>query len=592
MARYWRLELDNASKVEKDYRKNAKDLIEKYSGEKQLEFNILWSNVETLKPAVYSNTAIPDVRRRFKDKDPLGREMAQGIERAIRYSCEEYDFDENVRLIRDEMLITGRGVGRIEYEVETDDVEYQNDIINQINGFLETTTYTQEEIITQEVEFKYVGYDDFRMSPAKCWDDVRWVAFRHTPTRKELIEQFDEKGAKVPLTHSMLDSNGEIDTKANEELLKRACVWEIWDKENKERVWYAEGMQELLEKEEDPYNLQNFFPMPKPLYAYRVPGTMVPRSEYEIYRKQVETLAKTTRKINELNDQLKVAGIYNSVQEEAQKLLTATNGKFIPITSMAMDKPIRDMIAWWPVEEVAKVLVALYQAQDNQIQIIYQITGLSDIVRGATKASETATAQGIKGNFAQMRMNPRTQPMQEMLRDVFNLKAEIIAENFTAETLTEMTGTQFTPEMMRVLRDDKLRCYRIDVETDSTVQPDADADKQRRIEFLQAVTQFIGALAPLVQAGAIPVEVAREMLSFGARGFKVGRQLEDALDSIGQGQQGGQQQQAQSQNEAEKTKMQADMLMKREELQTDIIKTQMDNQTDLKIAEMKAMGVA
>ena len=39
-----------------------------------------------------------------------------------------------------------------------------------------------------------------------------------------------------------------------------------------------------------------------------------------------------------------------------------------------------------------------YQAMAQVKQQIYDITGISDIIRGQTNASETATAQQLKGN--------------------------------------------------------------------------------------------------------------------------------------------------------------------------------------------------
>jgi len=205
---------------------------------------------------------------------------------------------------------------------------------------------------------------------------------------------------------------------------------------------------------------------------------------------------------------------------------------------------------------LAQVLMGLYDQRERVLQIIYQITGLSDIVRGASKASETATAQELKGRYANVRIGPRQRCIAKFARDMFRLMAEIISEKFEAETLKLMTGPDLwvvempnpqtgekqkvdaTSQIMEMLRSDRLRGFNVDVETDSTIQPDASEEQKNRIEFLSAVSGFVTGIAPAVQSGAIPRDVALEFLSFGARGFKMSPQLEDAIDRIGSGSEG------------------------------------------------------
>ena len=75
----------------------TKKLIKRYrddtrgqSGNETAKFNILWSNVQTLIPAVYSKLPKADVSRRFGDNDQVGRVAAQLVERAIDFEIEHY----------------------------------------------------------------------------------------------------------------------------------------------------------------------------------------------------------------------------------------------------------------------------------------------------------------------------------------------------------------------------------------------------------------------------------------------------------------------------------------------------------------------
>lgn len=576
-SKYWFIELENAAKVEEKYRKSAERLIKKYQNEasEKVDFNIFWSNTETLKPATYSKRPAPDIRQRKLIKDPLGAVAAQILEAGVKVSTDctpGYDFDTEKEFARDEMLITGRGVTRILYEAN------QVEILNPLTGNKE------KAIGTQKVREIAISYQDYRQSPCSTWRDMRWIAYRHKPNRDELIEQFGAIGKDIPLNYSVIEKGSARHERELElDVYKRALVWEIWDKVKRERVWVAEGFDKIILIEPDPYKLEDFFPQAMPLYGFKAPGTMIPTPEYIIYEEQASVLNLTSAKIKELTKALDAKGIYPAVMDEVKKLTDASNGELLAV-NIAAGYNINDMIAWWPVDKIAQVLLALYQSRDQSIQVIYQVTGISDLVRGSTNPNESATAQRLKGDFGNLRMNPRTAPMQRHIRDSYKLIAEIIAEHYTKENLEAIFGQPISPEVMMTLRDDKLRNISIDIETDSTVQPDADSDKQLRIEFISAVTGFVEKMAPLVAGGVMPAETAKAMLSFGIRGFKTGRELEDAVDQIGQ-QPPAPQSPPPPDPEMEKVKMQSQIEMQK--MQAEQVKAQQQAQSQEQIEKYK-----
>ena len=91
---------------------------------------------------------------------------------------------------------------------------------------------------------------------------------------------------------------------------------------------------------------------------------------------------------------------------------------------------------------------------------------------------------------------------------------------------------QMIAEAIALLRQDKLRGFRIDIETDSTVQGDAEQEKAQRIEFLTATTKFIETAAEVTQLVPEFAPLAAKMLAFGVRGFRVGRDLESAIEDF------------------------------------------------------------
>src|SRR3546814_1837691 len=62
-----------------------------------------------------------------------------------------------------------------------------------------------------------------------------------------------------------------------------------------------------------------------------------------------------------------------------------------------------------------------------------------------------------------------------------------------------MSGIPVTPDVIRILRDEKTRGFRIDVETNQTSQPDDDVEKQQTIEMITALTQYLQAAGQVGQ---------------------------------------------------------------------------------------------
>ncbi len=83
---------------------------------------------------------------------------------------------------------------------------------------------------------------------------------------------------------------------------------------------------------------------------------------------------------------------------------------------------------------------------------------------------------------------------------------------------------------IKLLRDEKLRGFKIDIETDSTIEPDAQMEKDKRVEFLGAAGKFLAESLPIAQAEPALLPLLGKMLLFGVRGFGVARELETAFE--------------------------------------------------------------
>lgn len=639
VVRRWALELKLAEKREKEWRKSAEKVLNRYRQKdaKKHSFNILWSNTETLRPAVYNSLPKPDVRRRFKDDDPLGKAVSDVLSRALEFGLDTTDFNHDIESTVLDMLLPGRGVARVRYvptlaqvgvtaETHVEENETHTDGGEALEG-------DSEEVEWEQAPIEHVQWDDFRHGVGKEWSEVCWVAFRHRLTRDELLEQFGDIGEEVKLDAADDDEIEKERDASVADAFKTAEVWEIWDKdERKVRFVCLNYKESPLKTLDDPLRLQGFWPIPRPLYAVEEATTLIPTPLYDLYKEQAEELDRVSTRINKLVDGLKMRGIYDATLTELSELMRGQDNDLIPaanVTALLERGGLEKAIWFMPIETAAKVLQILYEQRDATKNVIYEITGIADIIRGSSNATETATAQQIKDKWGSMRLRKMQGEVARFIRDLIRLQAEIIGEHFSPETLETMTAVKLphqaeveaqmqqaliqaqmagqpAPQMpqpvtweqvMQVLQSDKQRTFKIDVETDSTIAASIEADMQGMKETLGAVVELFNGLGPAVQMGALPVEALKELTLAVTRRAKMGNAVEDALDKIkapapqaDPNAAAAQAEQAKAQVEAQKH--QAEMQFKQQEAQANAQLEQMKMQAQAQADEATAQRQA
>lgn len=92
--------------------------------------------------------------------------------------------------------------------------------------------------------------------------------------------------------------------------------------------------------------------------------------------------------------------------------------------------------------------------------------------------------------------------------------------------------TEMLTKAIELLKNQKLRGFRIDIETDSTIQADINQDKAAVAELLGGVTKFIESSAQVSQMVPEFAPLAAKMLTWAFRRFRVGRDLETSIDEF------------------------------------------------------------
>jgi hypothetical protein len=615
----WTRELENSNNYEQKWRDEAGKYFNIYKDQYNSDYNdskrynVFWANTQTLRPLVFSKLPKPNITQRFLDEDEIAKIASQMMERTISLYMNDADAEDVIGKCRDDYLVGGRGVARVCYDPE--------EVIEMEDGSEEF------DPTDKKCRIEYWPWEDFRMSTEKEWSKVRWIAFRHYKTRDELVEDFGAKGKAVALNKTRLDS---LDEPNENELFKMAEVWEIWDKEAEQVIFATLGGDGvLLSREEDPYKLRSFFPMPAPLGSKSDPCSLVPIPLYRYYKSQAEELNQVDARIKSLIQQCKATGVYNSVAEgsDIEALFNGEDGTFTPLKGTGGLQKASDMVLFKPLQEIILTIRELQQHKIEIINAIRDITGISDIVRGVSMASETATAQQLKGNFAISRIQPLQKEVEFWARDLIRLLVEMTVENYSIQELIEMTGLKIvdintiaaqardrlrllmmeakkqilpndpqaqekmdmlkqqaekgfketmkepleilkgyaaTPEQLQqveaLIKNDKMRTFAIDVETDSTIRVDQQQEKQDRIEYITAISNFSSAFFPLVQSQIITPDAFQQFLMFVSKPFKVGRNVEEALSNKDQ-------QPEEKQPSAEEMLAQAQIQLQQQELQ-------------------------
>ena len=575
--KFWLAELELAGKHESKWRKRARNVINIYrddTGTNETHFNILWSNTQTQRPALYSSTPKPVIKRRHRQEGQGAKIVAQSLERALSYSLDpggSYDFDRvGEKLILD-YLLPGRMVARCKYHPEI--IESERDIEDEYGDFLETEKF--DELIDEEVRVYHIPWDQYRQSVANAWEDVWWVAYGNNfLTQDEVIEQFGEEHSDVPLTHisHMEDKDGQP-TDGEERQVKKAQVWEIWDKDERKVYAVIDGYDKFLMNDEDPLKLRGFYPGPEPVMIVETPDSLIPIPEYTLYQYQAAELNKITLRLENLVDAMKLSGLYPGSQKDIIKeLLNSKENTLIPVEdwgAITERGGLAGMIEWIPLRDVADAWQRLMVYRTQLVQSIFELTGISDIQRGSTDPRETKGAQQLKASFGNRRFLPKQQDTQRFFRDLFRIQAEIIAEHFQTETIAQMANMEVTPEFEQareMMKNDALRSYSIDIETDSTIAADEAMEKQGVAEFTAAMSQFLGQIFPIIQAQPAAIGPLGKMLLWMSRKFRIARDAEDEIEEFLQTFSELPEQQD-KEGEAKAAQLQADQQMKQAEAQ-------------------------
>lgn len=607
-AKRWSAEFGAAKKSLESWRKKSREVTDRYLGrrdrksENTTQWNVFTTNVQTMLSMLYGQTPKASAKRRFADsEDDVARVAGEMLERILNTDIESDGdgYTEAIGLALQDRFLSGLSNVRVRYELETGEEEVE--AVTGEAGEVLAEGYTRETRESEEVEILYVHPDDQLWSPCRLWSEVRWWAFRAEMTRDALVRRFGDSAKTVPLNARKKSS----DEKRTEDPWDRAAVWEIWDKEHGKVFWYVEGHPVTLDQQDDPMGLEGFFPFPRPMMANLSTSELVPTPDYCLTEDLYKEVDLLSTRITVLEQAVRVAGVYDKASAEVKGLLGDGRNQgnvLVPVerwAAFAERGGIKGVIDWLPIEQIAQAIVILSERRRELLDGIYQLTGMSDIMRGqATQAGASATEQAIKSRFASVRVQALQDEFARFCTDLLKLKAELISKHFAVETIVQQANMGATPDAAmamqaaELLKSDSAQ-WRIEVSPETISMQDFAALKSERTEVLLALSTFMQAAAPLMAQSPGSTPFLLRMLQWSLAGVKGSSEIEGVLDqAIAAAEAAGPQQQQQGDGQAklqlQQMKGQQDMAKEQAKLQSDLVRIQAEVQADAQREETQA----
>lgn len=593
----WVDELAASRKELGNFHETGKKIIKRYSDERDAEekgssyLNIFFANTEIKMAALYARTPKPDIHRRFDDPDDdVARVAGAILERNISYELECDGFDQTFKQVLFDRLVPGMGIGWTRLEQEAKEPEIDPMTGQPVPG---------SDIGNQNACIDHVAWDDFFYAPCRVWTECRWVA-RRVPMDKQAIKERFGTTAPAEILASLnfaqkKDEKNNLGPKNSVD--KTVDVYEIWDKTRRLVFWIAESAEVPLDVQEDTNDFPDFFPTPLPPLGRFNNSKTVAIPDYKLCQDQYRELDDLNNRCSKLTQALQLRWVYDAANPELAELYqTGQELQGLPVKNWAAfqsDKGgLRGALEFAPLDEIASTYQKLSMARDVVKNQIYEVEGISDILRGAATPYETATATNAKAGYSASRINIMQRDVAEYIQRLLRLKAHLICRFYKAETIMSRAGMpaaadqQMVPDALALLKNEQMRHFRLEVAADSLQLPDWEQDKREKNELINALTGFLGQLLPAVQQTPQLAPLGLSIMKFGVSGFKGSKNIEGVIDA-------GLQQivAAKQQTESQPKPPSPDEIkaqLTQMKLQADMQMEQMRQQTQREIAAMQA----
>jgi len=550
----WSAEMAAAETAFSKFLKQGSKTNDRFLGkgrENGFNLNLYHSNITTVQSMMFGK--LPDVslsRKNADADDDVARVAGMMLRRMLNGDIGKPNdqYSTTLRKCLQDRLIPGSGSARVRYEFDEEEIQVAP-VIDQMSGMEIAPARTESRITNERAPIDYVHWRDRRWSPVRTWEEVRWDAYRTLMTRDQMKKRFgDELGDKIPLTAQTGKTETPEANDPKQDAFMRGEVWEIWCKEDEKVYWWCKGMHEILDVKEDPLGLTGFFPSPRPMVANVTTTAFMPIPDYIMAQDSYNEIENLETRISKITEAIKVVGVYDTTAEGVKRMMSeGMENDLIPVDNWALFAERGGLVGavqWMPIADIAAVLGNLIARRNDAKSMLYEITGISDIMRGAQQSggAVTATERSLEARFASVRIQAMQDEFAKYATDLIRLRAEVVSKHFQPESIIEQSNIQFLPADQQyiqpaidLIKDTQALIWRLEVKPESVAMVDYAQLKQERTEYITALATFLQSAAPLVEMDKSATPILLEMLKWGLAGFKGSDEVEGILDQAIEG---------------------------------------------------------
>ena len=544
---YWQKELEACNQRLKKYKKTGNRVVERFldegkrAGGTEKSLNLFHKNTKTVIDMMYGQVPQIDVSREHHDPDDdVARVAGLMYKRILEADVagSQDDFSSAIKGALCDRLLPGMGAARVRYTFESETA-----------STIDPNTFEpveSESVKDENCPIDYVHWQDLAWGWARTYKEIPWWGFRSWLDKDEVEARFGEKIAQNLEYKKQSPSESEYSGEFGDEQkdnVQKAEIWEFWQKKDKKVFWYSEGADLILDVKDDPLQLSGFWPMPRPMMANLTTSMFVPKADFTFAQDLYNEVDILQNRISIITNAIKVVGVYDKSAGDSvgRMLKEGMENDLIPVDNWAMfaeKGALKGVIDWFPVETVVNTLQVLSTIQKEKIEQLYEVTGMSDIMRGGNTDQYTAAAtQGMKAKMGSIGIQSLQDDFARFASELEQLKAEVISKHFSKESIVKQSNAGFLPEAdkpkvaqaLDLMQSPDVK-WRVNIKPESISMIDYAQVKQERIEFLMSMAQFIQSASGAVSAVPGSMPILLELMKWTMSGFKGAEYLEGTFD--------------------------------------------------------------
>jgi hypothetical protein len=430
----------------------------------------------------------------------------------------------------------------------------------------------------EEVYFEAGLYRNLYVDPdARRWSQVTRLAVEYEYSYRDFVEKFGKK-ALDKLASKDLDEH-----RTGRPIL----VYEYQDKMLREVRWCAENsadffqplamsdgpdtaelepvqpkkrkgkksVEDVLEEpldHSDLYGLEGFFPLVEPLLFNASTTHYWPTPEFFQVQDILDDIHGIVGRMFLLTKAIRIRFFFDSSVTQLKSLISETGeggGLGIPDLERSLMNnkgSLSNLVAYFPVDEMVQGLNNIYKAFEQRLDMFYQVTGLSDLIRGQTNpdSDKTFGERQMEGKFALNRIEPLQRLLQEWIKNNYQLGMELALKMFSDETIDEYVTPQTLDEedryryieSLELLKNNRRRRFRVDFETDSTIAVNEQWKRKQAIETANTITKMMEGIATVAETqpelAATELKIAQHVVGELSDGKLFADEIQDSIEQV------------------------------------------------------------